>query len=115
MARSYMARRSWVSISRKPFHIRGGSGAEGQKTGFFLDQRENRERVEKLAASKSVLTSLPIQAASRSTPLVAGQTKLLVSDSSRPALAAAQRHFELKSRISGACCRSARDAAGRCL
>jgi 23S rRNA (cytosine1962-C5)-methyltransferase len=27
----------------------------GQKTGFFLDQRENRERVEQLAGNKSVL------------------------------------------------------------
>ena len=39
---------------------------QGQKTGFFLDQRENRQRVRALAAGREVLDGFATPAASRS-------------------------------------------------
>jgi 23S rRNA (cytosine1962-C5)-methyltransferase len=68
---------------------------EGQKTGFFLDQRDNRERVRELAADKHVLD---VFAASGgfSVYAAAGGAKSVVSlDSSQPALEAAQRNMAL--------------------
>lgn len=67
----------------------------GQKTGFFLDQRENRARVEKLASRKAVLN---VFAYTGGFSLYAGRggARAIVSvDVSRPALAAAVRNFAL--------------------
>lgn len=67
----------------------------GQKTGFFLDQRDNRARVEKLAAGKSVLN---VFAYSGGFSLYAarGGAKMVDSlDLSRAALADAERNFTL--------------------
>ncbi|MCE7983246.1 MAG: class I SAM-dependent rRNA methyltransferase [Caldilinea sp. CFX5] len=67
----------------------------GQKTGFFLDQRDNRARVEGLAAGKRVLNvfayngGFSLYAARGGAPLVASL------DISRPALQAAERNFAL--------------------
>lgn len=73
----------------------------GQKTGFFLDQRENRKRVEGLAMGKETLNvfaysgGFSLYAARGSAPAV------LSLDISAPALAAAQRNFELNHRLPG--------------
>jgi 23S rRNA (cytosine1962-C5)-methyltransferase len=67
----------------------------GQKTGFFLDQRENRARAEKLASRKAVLN---VFAYTGGFSLYAGRggARAIVSvDASRPALAAAVRNFAL--------------------
>ncbi|MEZ4768327.1 MAG: class I SAM-dependent rRNA methyltransferase [Caldilineales bacterium] len=68
---------------------------KGQKTGFFLDQRENRARVETLAAGKETLNvfaytgGFSLYAARGGAPLVVSL------DISGPALDAARRNFEL--------------------
>ena len=65
---------------------------QGQKTGFFLDQRENRARVEALARG---LTSLNVFAYSGGFSLYAargGATVVTSLDLSAPALASAGRH-----------------------
>lgn len=41
---------------------------KGQKTGFFLDQRENRELVKRYAKGRTVLNTFCYTADSRSTP-----------------------------------------------
>jgi 23S rRNA (cytosine1962-C5)-methyltransferase len=67
----------------------------GQKTGFFLDQRENRERVERLARSKSVLNVFAYTGGFSLYAARGGAREVVSLDLSRPALAAAKRHFEL--------------------
>ena len=67
----------------------------GQKTGFFLDQRENRERVERLARSKSVLNVFAYTGGFSLYAARGGAHEVVSLDLSRPALAAANRHFEL--------------------
>ncbi len=70
----------------------------GQKTGFFLDQRENRARVEKLAADKTVL-DLFAYTGGFSLYAARGGARVVVSlDASEPALAAAARNFALNRR-----------------
>lgn len=68
---------------------------QGQKTGFYLDQRENRARVEGLAAGRETLN---VFAYSGGFSLYAarGGASLVVSlDASQPALDAARRNFAL--------------------
>ena len=72
---------------------------QGQKTGFFLDQRENRARVEALARG---LTSLNVFAYSGGFSLYAargGATVVTSLDLSAPALASAGRNFMLNQHI----------------
>jgi len=67
----------------------------GQKTGFFLDQRDNRARVEKLAAGKTVLDVFAYTGGF-SLYAARGGARLVISlDASRPVLAAAARNFAL--------------------
>lgn len=67
----------------------------GQKTGFFLDQRENRARVEKLAQGKSVLNVFAYSGGFSLYAARGGATQVDSLDLSRSALAAAKRNFEL--------------------
>ena len=67
----------------------------GQKTGFFLDQRENRARVERLAAGKRVLNLFAYNGGFSLYAARGGATQVTSLDSSRPALAAATRNFAL--------------------
>ncbi|RLC82911.1 MAG: 23S rRNA (cytosine(2499)-C(5))-methyltransferase [Chloroflexi bacterium] len=70
----------------------------GQKTGFFLDQRDNRARVEKLAAGKSVLNVFAYTGGF-SLYAARGGARMIVSlDASAPALEAAARNFALNRR-----------------
>lgn len=67
----------------------------GQKTGFFLDQRENRARVESLAAGKSVLNVFAYTGGFSLYAARGGAPHVVSLDISQPALAAAVRNFRL--------------------
>jgi 23S rRNA (cytosine1962-C5)-methyltransferase len=67
----------------------------GQKTGFFLDQRDNRAHVEKLAAGKTVLDVFSYTGGFSLYAARGGARAVVSLDASRPALAAAARNFAL--------------------
>jgi len=67
----------------------------GQKTGFFLDQRENRANVEGLAQGKRVLNVFAYNGGFSLYAARGGATMVASLDLSRPALAAAERNFAL--------------------
>jgi 23S rRNA (cytosine1962-C5)-methyltransferase len=66
----------------------------GQKTGFFLDQRENRRRVEQRARGKSTLNVFAYSGAFSVYAARGGAPRALSVDQSEPALEAARRNFE---------------------
>lgn len=65
----------------------------GHKTGFFLDQRENRSRVEQLSAGKSVLNVFAYTGAFSVYAARGGAREVTSLDISAPALAVAERNF----------------------
>ncbi len=65
----------------------------GQKTGFFLDQRDNRARVEALAAGRRTLNVFAYTGGFSLYAARGGAPEVLSVDMSRPALAAAERNF----------------------
>ena len=67
----------------------------GQKTGFFLDQRENRARVEGLAAGKTVLDVFAYTGGFSVYAARGGARTVVSLDVSQPALAAAARNLAL--------------------
>lgn len=67
----------------------------GQKTGFFLDQRENRATVEGLAADKRVLNVFAYNGGFSLYAARGGAHAVTSLDISQPALAAAERNFAL--------------------
>jgi len=67
----------------------------GQKTGFFLDQRENRARVERLVAGGSVLNAFAYTGGFSLYAARGGAQSVTSLDISRPALDAAARNFAL--------------------
>jgi 23S rRNA (cytosine1962-C5)-methyltransferase len=67
----------------------------GQKTGFFLDQRENRRRVEGLAGGRRVLNAFSFTGGFSLYAARGGARSVTDVDISAHALAAARRHFEL--------------------
>ena len=71
---------------------------EGQKTGFFLDQRDNRARVETLAAGKSVLNVFAYSGGFSLYAARGGATEIASLDISEPALQAATYNFTLNMR-----------------
>jgi 23S rRNA (cytosine1962-C5)-methyltransferase len=58
----------------------------GQKTGFFLDQRENRQRVRALAAGREVLDAFCYTGGFSVAALAGGAARVTAVDSSAPAL-----------------------------
>ena len=66
----------------------------GQKTGFFLDQRENRARVETLAAGKSVLNVFAYTGGFSVYAARGGARRVISVDLSRPACDAALRNMD---------------------
>lgn len=68
---------------------------EGQKTGFFLDQRDNRARVETVAAGKSVLNVFAYSGGFSLYAARGGATEVVSLDISEPALQAATYNFTL--------------------
>jgi 23S rRNA (cytosine1962-C5)-methyltransferase len=68
---------------------------QGQKTGFFLDQRENRARVEQLAHGATVLNVFAYSGGFSVYAARGGAVAVTSLDMSRPALDAAVRNFSL--------------------
>ena len=66
----------------------------GQKTGFYLDQRENRARLRADAGGRSVLNLFSYSGAFSVAALAGGATRAVDVDSSEAALALASRHRE---------------------
>ncbi len=67
----------------------------GQKTGFFLDQRENRRRLARYVSGKVVLDLYCYTGAFALTAAMAGAKKVLAVDRSESALALAQENAKL--------------------
>lgn len=67
----------------------------GQKTGFFLDQRENRQRVETLANGRNVLNAFSFSGGFSLYAARGGATSVTDLDISAHALASAERNFAL--------------------
>lgn len=67
----------------------------GQKTGFFLDQRDNRSRVEKLAAGRRTLNVFSYTGGFSLYAARGGAPQVLSTDLSEPALRDAQANFAL--------------------
>ena len=66
---------------------------QGQKTGFFLDQRENRQRVRALAAGREVLDGFSYTGGFAIAALAGGATRVLAVESSAPALEVARENL----------------------
>ncbi len=66
----------------------------GQKTGFFLDQRENRAYVETLAQGKTVLNVFAYTGGFSIYAARGGAKEVVSLDLSKPALQEAQRNFQ---------------------
>ncbi|OGV55070.1 MAG: hypothetical protein A2017_07470 [Lentisphaerae bacterium GWF2_44_16] len=67
----------------------------GQKTGFFLDQRDNRSRAEALAEGKTVLNVFSYTGGFSIYAARGGALSVASLDISKPAIEAAKRNFEL--------------------
>ena len=66
--------------------------SSGQKTGFYLDQRENRARLRALAAEKTVLNLFSYSGGFSVAALAGGARRAVDVDSSAEALALAREH-----------------------
>ncbi|HEY1489622.1 MAG TPA: class I SAM-dependent methyltransferase [Verrucomicrobiae bacterium] len=73
----------------------------GQKTGFFLDQRENRREVETLARGRSVLNAFSFSGGFSIYAARGGAKSATDLDISAHALKSAKRNFELNKNFSG--------------
>jgi len=73
----------------------------GQKTGFFLDQRENRREVETLARGRRVLNAFSFSGGFSVYAARGGAKTVTDLDISAHALAAAQRNFALNKNFPG--------------
>jgi 23S rRNA (cytosine1962-C5)-methyltransferase len=71
--------------------------AEGQKTGFFLDQRENRQRVRSLAAGREVLDAFCYTGGFSVAALAGGAKQVTAVESSVPALEVARDNMKANS------------------
>jgi len=67
---------------------------QGQKTGFFLDQRENRQRVRALAAGREVLDAFCYTGGFAIAALAGGAKKVTALESSAPALDVAKENLQ---------------------
>jgi 23S rRNA (cytosine1962-C5)-methyltransferase len=67
--------------------------AQGQKTGFFLDQRENRQRVRELAAGREVLDGFSYTGGFAIAALAGGAARVTAIESSAPALEVARENL----------------------
>ncbi len=71
----------------------------GQKTGFFLDQRENRRQVELLSAGRKMLNAFSFTGGFSLYAARGGASSVTDLDISRHALESSQRNFSLNSSI----------------
>ena len=67
----------------------------GQKTGFFLDQRDNRRRVAQLAQGKRLLNLFGYTGGFSIAAAMAGAARTTTVDLAAPAIEVARQHFEL--------------------
>ena len=67
----------------------------GQKTGFFLDQRDNRARIGQLAAGKSVLNMFGYTGGFSVLAGLGGARQVTTVDQAAPALQVAEQHWTL--------------------
>lgn len=74
----------------------------GHKTGFYLDQRDNRRRVAELARDRRVLNCFCYTAGFSLQALAGGAREVVSMDSSGPALATAQRNLALNPQLDAA-------------
>lgn len=74
------------------FHV---DWENGQKTGFFLDQRDNRELVRQNAKGKTVLNAFGYTGGFTVTALKGGAKRVVTIDASRKAMDAAEVNIEL--------------------
>ena len=65
----------------------------GQKTGFFLDQRENRQRVRALAAGREVLDGFSYTGGFAIAALAGGAARVMAVESSAPAIEVARENL----------------------
>jgi 23S rRNA (cytosine1962-C5)-methyltransferase len=75
--------------------------AHGQKTGFFLDQRENRARVGERARDRRVLNAFSYTGGFSLYAARGGAASVLSLDASRPALDEADLNFRLNADVPG--------------
>jgi 23S rRNA G2069 N7-methylase RlmK/C1962 C5-methylase RlmI len=68
--------------------------AHGQKTGFYLDQRENRAAVRRMAAGRRVLDAFCFTGGFALAAAAGGASEVVAVDSSGPAIRAAREHAE---------------------
>jgi len=66
---------------------------QGQKTGFFLDQRENRQRVRALAAGRAVLDGFSYTGGFAIAALAGGASRVCAIESSKDAIQVAQENL----------------------
>jgi 23S rRNA (cytosine1962-C5)-methyltransferase len=71
----------------------------GHKTGFYLDQRDNRRRVAQLARDRRVLNCFCYTAGFSLQALAGGAREVVSMDSSGPALATGQRNLALNPQL----------------
>ena len=83
-----------VTIRENGFTFEAGL-AGGQKTGFYLDQRDNRRKVAAYARGRDLLSAYCYTGAFEVCAAHAGAKSIRGWDSSAPALAQARRHHEL--------------------
>lgn len=67
----------------------------GQKTGFFLDQRDNRQTIRKLAKGRSLLNLFAYTGGFSIAAGVGGASQVTTVDLAQPAIDAAQTHWQL--------------------
>jgi 23S rRNA (cytosine1962-C5)-methyltransferase len=68
---------------------------KGQKTGFFLDQRENRSRVAEISGGKDVLNVFAYTGGFSVAAALGGATRVTTVDIAAPAVETAERTFRL--------------------
>ncbi len=74
---------------------------QGQKTGFFLDQRDNRARVETVAQGRKTLNVFAYTGSFSLYAVRGGAPEVVSLEISQPALAAAARNFKLNQQVPG--------------
>ena len=82
----------------------------GQKTGFYLDQRENRDRVGALARGRRVLNLFAYTGGFSVAAALGGAARVATVDGAAPAIDAARRNFALNGLDPGAHDFAVRDA-----
>jgi 23S rRNA (cytosine1962-C5)-methyltransferase len=87
---------SQLTTSPVPFTENGlrfvADVSSGQKTGFYLDQRDNRARLRPLARGRTVLNRFAYSGAFSVAALAGGADRAVDVDSSEPALVLAREH-----------------------